>query len=85
MMQTTQQTKKRPLRIKRRKKPCPFTAARVDHIDFKDIETLKRFITERGKLLPRRITGVCAKYQRLLAQAVKQARYMAMLPFASAE
>ena len=80
-----QQTRKRPMRIKRRKKACPFKAAQVKTIDYKDIETLKRFITERGKLLPRRITGVCAKYQRLLAAAVKQARHMAMLPFSSAE
>jgi small subunit ribosomal protein S18 len=84
-MAMEQQTRKRPMRIKRRKKACPFKAAKVKSIDYKDIETLKRFITERGKLLPRRITGVCAKYQRMLAAAVKQSRHMAMLPFSSAE
>jgi small subunit ribosomal protein S18 len=80
-----QQTKKRPMRIKRRKKACPFKAAKMDSIDYKDIETLKRFVTERGKLLPRRVTGVCAQYQRLLSQAVKRARLMALLPFSCAE
>jgi small subunit ribosomal protein S18 len=84
-LQPQQQTRKRPLRVKRRKKACPFKAAKVSTIDYKDIETLKRFITERGKLLPRRITGVCAQYQRLLALAVKRARHMAMLPFSCAE
>jgi small subunit ribosomal protein S18 len=71
--------------MKRRKKACPFKVAKVQMIDYKDLETLKRFVTERGKLLPRRITGVCAKYQRQLALAVKRARHMAMLPFSSAE
>jgi small subunit ribosomal protein S18 len=62
-------------------KPCPFTAAGVKEIDYKDVETLKMFITERGKILPRRITGVSAYHQRKLAAAIKRARYMAILPF----
>jgi small subunit ribosomal protein S18 len=62
-------------------KPCPFTAAGVKEIDYKDVETLKMFITERGKILPRRITGVSAYHQRKLAAAIKRARYMALLPF----
>jgi small subunit ribosomal protein S18 len=62
-------------------KSCPFTAAGVKEIDYKDVDTLKMFITERGKILPRRITGVSAYHQRKLAAAIKRARYMAILPF----
>jgi small subunit ribosomal protein S18 len=65
----------------RKRKQCPFTSAGVKEIDYKDIETLRRFITERGKILPRRITGVSAFYQRELSQAIKRARHMALLPF----
>ncbi len=65
----------------RKKKPCPFKAANFEEIDYKDIETLSKFITERGKILPRRITGVSAYFQRRLALAIKRARYMALLPF----
>jgi small subunit ribosomal protein S18 len=54
-------------------------------IDYKDIDTLKRFITERGKILPRRITGVSARFQRLLNIAVKRARYIGLLPFVAEE
>ena len=65
----------------RRRKKCPFTAANFENIDYKDIETLSKFITERGKILPRRITGVSAYFQRRLAKAIKLARYVALLPF----
>ena len=65
----------------KKRKRCPFTAAGIRSIDYKDIDTLSRFITERGKILPRRITGVSARHQRLLVQAIKRARYMALLPF----
>nr|WP_202593690.1 30S ribosomal protein S18 [Criblamydia sequanensis] len=65
----------------KKKKRCPFSAAGIKHIDYKDIDTLSKFITERGKILPRRITGVSAHYQRQLARAVKRARHMALLPF----
>jgi len=68
-------------RKKRAVKRCPFMAAGWNTIDYKDIETLRRFITERGKILPRRITGVSARFQRYLNIAVKRARYMAILPF----
>ena len=64
-----------------RKKVCYFTANKIEHIDFKDVDLLKRFITERGKILPRRIPGTSAKYQRKLAIAIKRARHMALLPF----
>lgn len=69
----------------KRKKACPFVAAKVDGIDYKDIETLKQFITERGKILPRRITGVSYYYQKVLKQAIKRARHMALLPFVAEE
>jgi len=69
----------------KKRKSCPFTAAGVRHIDYKDINTLAQFITERGKIVPRRITGVSAYYQRQLAQAIKRARHMALLPFVAQE
>ena len=67
----------------KKRKSCPFTAAGVKHIDYKDVNTLSQFVTERGKIIPRRITGVSAYHQRLLALAIKRARHMAMLPFVS--
>lgn len=67
-------------RSKKRKR-CPFTASGIQNIDYKDIDTLNRFITERGKILPRRITGVSAWHQKQLASAIKRARHMALLPF----
>lgn len=65
----------------RRKKVCYFTVNNIDTIDYKDIELLKRFITETGKIVPSRITGTCAKYQRRLTNAIKIARYLALLPY----
>ncbi|MCH9627802.1 MAG: 30S ribosomal protein S18 [Chlamydiales bacterium] len=62
-------------------KKCPFTAAGWKEIDYKDVDTLRRFITDRGKILPRRITGVSAHYQRLLNTAIKRARSIGLLPF----
>jgi small subunit ribosomal protein S18 len=69
----------------RKKKSCPFKAAGVKKIDYKDIDTLKQFDTERGKILPRRITGVSCYFQRHLKKAIKKARHMAFLPYASEE
>jgi small subunit ribosomal protein S18 len=63
-----------------KKKVCRFCVQKLK-IDYKDADTLRRFITERGKILPRRITGTCAKHQRALAAAIKQARIIALLPF----
>jgi small subunit ribosomal protein S18 len=63
-----------------KKKVCKFCIQKLK-IDYKDADTLRRFITERGKILPRRITGTCAKHQRALAQAIKRARIIALLPF----
>lgn len=65
----------------KKKKQCPFVASGIKHIDYKDIDMLERFITERGKILPRRITGVSANNQKRLALAIKRARHMALLPF----
>lgn len=65
----------------KKRKSCPFVSGGYKAIDYKDTETLKRFITERGKILPRRITGVSAKFQKQLTQAIKRSRHMALLPF----
>ncbi len=65
----------------RRKKLCYFTANKIEHIDYKDIDLLKKFITETGKIVPSRITGTKAKYQRQLARAIKLARFMSLLPY----
>lgn len=64
-----------------RRKVCNFCADKVDGIDYKDVAKLRRFITERGKILPRRISGTCAKHQRQLTVAIKRARNIALLPF----
>ena len=65
----------------RRRKFCRFTAEGVTEIDYKDLNTLKNYITETGKIVPSRITGTSAKYQRQLARAVKRARFLALLPY----
>lgn len=69
----------------RKKRTCPFTAAGIRHIDYKDIDLLQQFVTEHGKIIPRRITGVSAHHQKLLAKAIKRARHMALLPFVGEE
>ena len=68
-------------RLFRRRKFCRFTAEGVQEIDYKDLEVLKQYITETGKIVPSRITGTKAKYQRQLATAIKRARYLALLPY----
>ena len=68
-------------RFYRRRKFCRFTAEGVKEIDYKDIETLKQYITETGKIVPSRITGTKARYQRQLATAIKRARFLALLPY----
>jgi len=65
----------------RRKKVCPFCADKNLAIDYKDAETLGKYISERGKILPKRVTGVCATHQRELAVAIKRARVVALLPY----
>ena len=68
----------------RRRKYCRFTAEGVTEIDYKDIDTLKAYVTETGKIVPSRITGTKAKYQRQLTSAIKRARYLALLPYSDA-
>ncbi|WP_250461587.1 30S ribosomal protein S18 [Microbulbifer litoralis] len=68
-------------RFFRRRKFCRFTAEGVKRIDYKDLDTLKAYVSETGKIVPSRITGTKAKYQRQLSSAVKRARYLALLPY----
>ena len=68
-------------RFNRRRKFCRFTAEGVTEIDYKDLDTLKQYISETGKIVPSRITGTKAKYQRQLSTAIKRARYLALLPY----
>ena len=67
----------------RRRKVCRFCLDKVDLIDFKDVKLLQNYIPERGKVLPRRISGSCAPHQRMLAEAIKRARNIALLPYAA--
>ena len=74
----------RPKRMggfRRRRKVCVFCGEKAKPIDYKDVATLKKYISERGKILPRRITGNCAEHQRELTVAIKRARHLAMLPY----
>ena len=66
-----------------RKKVCSFCSDKVSNIDYKDVMKLRRFMSERAKILPRRVTGSCAKHQRALTIAIKRARYLALLPYTS--
>ncbi len=65
----------------RRRKSCPFAGPNAPNIDYKEIRTLSRFVSERGKIVPSRITAVSAKKQRELAKAIKRARYLALIPY----
>lgn len=67
----------------RRKKMCRFCVDKIDDINYKDVRMLSSFVSERGKIVPRRISGVCAPHQRRLSESIKQARNIALLPFAS--
>ena len=72
---------KKPMRKAPRRKVCAFCLEKATEIDYKDIAKLKKYVTEKGKILPRRMTGVCSKHQRLLSTAIKRARLVALLPF----
>ena len=73
---------KRPVRqIRRRRKVCIFCEDKIDYVDYKDVGRLRKCITERAKILPRRVTGTCAMHQRQLTVAIKRARHMALLPY----
>ena len=67
----------------RRRKICKFCAEKIDDINYKDVRLLQPFVPERAKILPRRISGTCARHQRMLQQAIKRARHVALLPFTS--
>jgi small subunit ribosomal protein S18 len=67
----------------RRKKVCKFCTEKIDAIPYRDVRLLQGFVAERGKIVPRRLTGVCTKHQRRLTRAIKQARNIALLPFAT--
>ncbi|MDR0381833.1 MAG: 30S ribosomal protein S18 [Oscillospiraceae bacterium] len=71
----------RPQRGRKRRKVCSFCVDRIEHIDYKDTARLRRYISERSKILPRRMTGTCAGHQRDLTEAIKRARHLALLPF----
>ncbi len=68
---------------KPRRKVCAFCVDKIQHIDYKDVARLRRFTSERGKILPRRMTGTCAKHQRQLSTAIKRARTIALMPYVS--
>jgi small subunit ribosomal protein S18 len=76
--------RERPFRgRKAKKKVCAFCVDKVDYIDYKDIAKLRRYISERAKIHPRRITGTCSKHQRQLTEAIKRARHIALLPYSA--
>lgn len=77
MLKNPQHPKKGNLRTRE----CKFTKAGIEYIDYKDVDTLERFINDQGKILPRRVTGTSAKFQRQLARAIKRARQMALISF----
>ena len=70
-------------KMRTRKKACYFKKNHIEYIDYKDVDLLKKYISPSGKITPKRITGTSAKYQRRLADAIKRARFMALLPFVS--
>ncbi len=72
---------RRPRGRKPRRKVCQFCVEKVQNIDYKDVVRLRRFTSERGKILPRRMTGTCAKHQRQLSTAIKRARIIALMPY----
>ena len=74
---------RRPRGRKPRRKVCQFCVEKVAYIDYKDVTRLRRFTSERGKILPRRMTGTCAKHQRQLSTAIKRARVIALMPYVS--
>ena len=82
-MDRAENTAVRPQRpvVRRRKKVCIFCVDKVDFIDYKDSAKLRKFISERGKIMPRRISGACAKHQREVNTAIKRARQVALLPY----
>ena len=81
MSEDRSERKQRPRGRKPRRKVCDFCVNKVAYIDYKDVNRLRRYINERGKIMPRRMTGTCAKHQRQLSEAIKRARAIALLPY----
>ena len=79
----TEREVKKPFKPHKKKKVCSFCAEKIEHIDYKDSVRLRKYTSERAKILPRRITGTCAKHQRQLTTAIKRARQIALLPYVS--
>ena len=75
--------KQNQFKTRKKKKVCMFCADKIEHIDYKDVARLRKCVSERAKILPRRITGTCAKHQRQLTVAIKRARHIALLPYIS--
>lgn len=71
----------KPFKRKAKRKVCQFCVDKVEYIDYKDVAKLKKFLSEKGKILPRRISGNCAKHQRQMTTAIKRARHLALLPY----
>ena len=83
-MSEVKETRERFQRSRKpKKKVCQFCADKVEHIDYKDTAKIRIFVSERSKILPRRVTGTCAKHQRQLTEAIKRARHIALLPYSS--
>ena len=83
MAENRPERENRRMGARKGKKVCVFCVDKVNDIDYKDISKLRRFISERAKILPRRVTGTCACHQRNLTQAIKRARHLALLPFSN--
>ena len=75
--------KQNQFKTRKKKKVCHFCADKIEHIDYKDVARLRKCVSERAKILPRRITGTCAKHQRQLTVAIKRARHIAIMPYIS--
>ena len=75
--------KQNQFKTRKKKKVCMFCADKIEHIDYKDVARLRKCVSERAKILPRRITGTCAKHQRQLTIAIKRARHIAIMPYIS--
>lgn len=82
-MAEKQERENRRFNKKSRRKVCNFCVDKVESIDYKDIAKLRRFVSDRAKILPRRVTGTCARHQRALTTAIKRARHLALLPFSN--
>ena len=81
MTEVIKEDKAKKFKRPSKKKVCAFCAENIDHIDYKDVTRLKKHTSEREKILPRRVNGTCAKHQRQLTEAIKRARYIALLPY----